>query len=201
MDERCLTGYPAVDQSATQQKTRTAKSIMADLKYLDPLSRQTLRQGIRELIETEGADGDVQEWVAPDLAEKIDVHDAIHVLFACPTDLRGEIDAHVWTIFGTTMSFSDMHAVNRHSDHKQVLREIGHVTLIKTWVRAIPGLVSIMLRAHRMSARWPVERFRDYLEVPLADIRQAYGIRLSPVRRAIKKRGGAGLRQVTRSVA
>lgn len=99
---------------------RSAKKItpMKYLEYLKPTSNQTLREGIAELRRAEGAENDAAECMAPELLTDIDTHDAIHVLFGCPTNLAGEIVAHVWTAFGTTVSMQDMHRVNQHRDHK-----------------------------------------------------------------------------------
>ena len=174
---------------------------MTALQYLDPSSTQTLRQGIAELKRSEGPEGDAAENVSTDLILQIDVHDAIHVLFACPTDLRGEIAAHVWTAFGTTMTIAEMHNVNRHRDHRQVLREIGHLRVLRTWIQHVPLFLSIAMRSRRMTAKWPAERYRDYLDVSLFDLREQFKIQLAQIKRPIKSRGGAGLRRLKRTTA
>ncbi len=174
---------------------------MPNLRYLDPASTQTLREGITELKAAEGPDGDAAENLAPELAVQIDAHDAIHVLFACPTDLRGEIAAHVWSVLGTTMTMADMHAVNRHRDHRQVLRDIGHMKLLKTWAKCAPLIGSIILRARRMNRRWPADCYEIHLDTSLRELRDDFGIELSIYRRSVEHRGGAGLRNVRRSTA
>ena len=170
---------------------------MSELRYLDPSSTQTLREAIFELKETEWPDGDAAEKVSPDLLEAIDVHDAIHVLFGCPTDLRGEIAAHVWTAFGTTMSFAEMHAVNRHRDHRQVLREIGHRKLILRWLSTAPLILSIAVRARRMTQKWPADKYEAFLDLRLVDLRNEFGIRVLAPNRTVRSRGAA-LRHVRR---
>lgn len=159
------------------------------LRYLDPDCPLTLREGIAELRKAEGADGDAAAQVAPDLVHDLDVHDAIHVLFACPTNVAGEVIAHVWTAFGTTAKLADLHRVNAHRDHRQVLAQIGHWRLVKSWLRGLPRIAVAIWRSQRMSRRWPVEEMPGFLDRPLTDIRREFGIRLpSPPARP----GGSG---------
>ncbi|MCG8423063.1 MAG: hypothetical protein MJE77_34605 [Proteobacteria bacterium] len=169
---------------------------MNHLKYLDPVSTQTLRQGIAELRAAEGADHDAAENVAPELVEDIGVHDAVHVLFACPTNLAGEILAHVWGIFGTTMPLSDVRRVNRHEDHRSVLADIGHGRLVGTWIASIPQITVTIYRAVRMRHQWPASDFSSFLDRRLCDIRREFDIRLpkSPPRGHGKP--GAALRTI-----
>lgn len=162
------------------------------LRYLDPTTTMTLGDGIRELRAAEGADGDAVENVAPDLVPDIDLHDAIHVLFACPTNLAGEISAHIWAVFGTTMRMREMHRVNMHQDHRQVLADIGHARLLKTWFKNIPHLIATFYRSLRMTRKWPASNFSDYLDVPLDELRNEFNIRLPNRRHSSNSRGSAG---------
>ena len=148
------------------------------LQYLHPNCTLTLREGIAELRAAEGVENDAVENVADDLVADLNIHDAIHVLFACPTNLNGEISAHVWTIFGTTLSMQDMHRVNMHEDHRQVLAEIGHRKLIVRWFRSLPKIAMTFYRTRRMTKRWPAYEFTEYLDIPLSDLRLQFGIRL-----------------------
>ena len=148
------------------------------LRYLNPDCSLTLREGIRELRRAEGADNDAAANVAPELAHDLNVHDAIHVLFGCPTSLAGEVIAHVWTGFGTTARPSDLHRVTSHEDHRQVLSRIGHGRLLRMWLRSLPRIVATLFNAGRMSRRWPVEELEAFLDRPLDEIRREYGIRI-----------------------
>ncbi len=166
------------------------------LNYINPSSSQTLLQGIQELRAAEGADGDATENVSEDLLNTIEVHDVIHVLFACPTNLSGEISAHVWTIFGTTMTVREMHSVNRHMDHKAVLKQIGHRKLVKRWLKAIPTLVGIFNRSRKMFKQWPANEFKVYLDRPLNEIRSEFNIKLPTPTSSEGNSGGAALRHI-----
>ena len=167
------------------------------LRYLDPHATMTLGEGIAELRAAEGADGDAAENISPELVPDIDMHDAIHVLFACSTNLAGEISAHIWTVFGTTVSMSDMHRINNHRDHRQVLSDIGHFKLIRTWFRNVPHLVATLFRSFRMKGKWPASDFENYLDVPLNELRDQFNIRLPKQRTdQTPTSAGAALRHV-----
>jgi hypothetical protein len=145
------------------------------LGYLSLDCRLTLREGIQELRQAEAAAN-----VAPELSHDLDVHDAIHVLFGCPTSLAGEVIAHVWTVFGTTSKLGDLHRVTSHEDHREVLAEIGHFRLLRKWLLSLPRILGTVGRARRMRRRWPVEEFPSFLDRPLDEIRREFGIRFNP---------------------
>ncbi|PZD75357.1 hypothetical protein C1752_00128 [Acaryochloris thomasi RCC1774] len=169
---------------------------MRDLDYLNPNSTQTLREGVRELRAHEGATSDAAENVVPDLSDDIDMHDAIHVLFGCPTNLLGEIIAHVWTAFGTTVKMQDMHRVNMHDDHQQVLSKIGYGRLIKTWLSSLPRIIATLISAMAMKHRWPAEDYTFYLDQRLCDLRENFGIRLPELPLNDQASSGAALRTI-----
>ena len=150
---------------------------MRKLKYLEPKSLQTLQEGMQELRAAE-LDNDASETMAPELARDLDEHDAIHTLFACTTDLKGEVIVHIWTVFGTTMSMRQMRKVNAHDDHKQALRAIGHRKLLGTWLLNLPKILGIALRARHMTRKFPVSGYERYLDKRLCDLREEFRIRL-----------------------
>lgn len=167
--------------------------------YFDPMSKQTLHEAILELRALEGADDAVVN-LAPELRDDIEIHDVIHVLFACSTDLASEVIAHIWTVFGTTYNVRKMVRVNMHQDHQDVLARIGHAQLLKMWVYKIPEIVKTLYRANRMVRRFPVQEYSRYLDQQLIEIREEFGIRLTspPITQVKQNPGGAALRTLHR---
>jgi hypothetical protein len=164
------------------------------LQYLRPDCQLTLREGIAELRTAEGVEGDAAAQVAPDLVRDLDIHDAIHVVFGCPTSVAGEVIAHVWTLLGTTAKLTDLHRVNMHQDHRTVLAQIGHWKLLKTWMGSLPAIVGTVARARCMVRRWPVEELDSFLDRSLVDLRREFVIQLPPVPASTAGSGGAALR-------
>ena len=114
------------------------------------------------------------------MSRDLDLHDAIHVLFGCRTNLAGEVLAHVWTAFGTTAKLRDLHRVAGHRDHRTILSGIGHLRLLGAWLRNSPRIAATLRQSSRMKTRWPVEELDAFLDRPLDEIRREYGIRLHP---------------------
>ena len=169
------------------------------LDYLNPYSRQTLGSALAELREAEGAENDAAGQVAPELSRDLDVHDAIHVIFACSTDVEGEVMAHAWTLLGTTAKIGDLHRVMSHRDHREALAKIGHRHLLSMWVWSVPRIALTVWRALRMTGRLRIEALPGLLAQPLAEIRRDHGIRLSRPRRMEGPLAGAAVRNLRRT--
>ncbi len=72
------------------------------------------------------------------LSRDLDIHDAIHVLFGRRTTLAGEVLAHIRTAFGTTANLGDLNRVGGHTDHRAIPSGIGHLRLLRAWLRNSP---------------------------------------------------------------
>ncbi|MEM9090639.1 MAG: hypothetical protein AAGC93_18060 [Cyanobacteria bacterium P01_F01_bin.53] len=90
---------------------------MTVLQYLNLNPTQTLREAITALRDLEGPE-DAAANVTPELLPDLEIHDVIHVLFGCSTDLANEVMAHLWTVFGTTYPVRDMARVNTHQEEQ-----------------------------------------------------------------------------------
>lgn len=175
--------------------------VAMNLDYFDPHCRQTLRTALAELRAAEGADQDAASQMAPELIRDLDIHDAIHVIFGCSTDLPGEVLAHVWTILGTSARVRDLHRVMSHRDHREALAKIGHGPLLRMWITSIPRIASTMWRASRMTRRLRIEDMASLLDQPLAEIRHHHGIRLPRQSPGSKPSIGAAVRKIRRDRA
>ena len=149
------------------------------LKYLQQKSELTLFEGIKELREFEALNNnDMVETKTIEFIEKLEGHDVIHSLFGCETDVRGEIKVHLWMIFGTTTKMHEIKNALHSKDHKDTLKDIGHINLLKRWFFSIPMAFKIYLRSRRMNEKYDVELFRKDLNQKLVTLRQKYIINL-----------------------
>jgi len=169
---------------------------MSILRYLRSDSSQTLLEAINELRVAEGAGNDAAEYISPELRSDIELHDVIHTVFACPTNLKGEILAHLWSVFGTTLTMREMHRVTSHYDHKTVLKKIGHFRLLKTWLSNFPNMVRVLSRSRQMNRKWPAHEFEQCLNVSLLDLRSEYGIKIIETSTTNQTSHGAALRSI-----
>ena len=143
--------------------------------YQNPRCLATLRAALAEL---RAAETDVSEEVSAKLAEALEAHDVVHVLFGLDISDLDEVVAHGWMMFGTTLSMREMHAVTADADHRRFARKLGHAALLGLFARALPRLVSAAIRARRMTKPWPWDGYTVYLDVPLDRVRAEFGIKL-----------------------
>ena len=147
------------------------------LKYLQQQSELTLFEGIKELRAFEGTnENDLTSKTTQQFMNALEGHDVIHSLFGCATDVNGEIKVHLWMVFGTTTKMREIKSALGSRDHKETLKEIGHLNLLKRWFYAIPMAIKIFALSKRMTKKYPVENFLNDLNEKLKDIRDEYNI-------------------------
>ncbi len=144
--------------------------------YLDPASRQTLREGLAEYYAINAGLLD-PAGLADDAAEMFRRHDAGHVVFGCDTSLRGEIQIDTWTVLATSAGLRGYLEYFRYPQVNQIFAESGMRAILAATLRGVPDVLRILVRAWRMPQRWPWESFEDYLDLPLGEIRACFGIR------------------------
>ncbi len=104
-------------------------------------------------------------------------HDAAHVVFGCSTTLTNEAMVKVWSFFGTTAGFSLLRDY-RSPESKEIYEQIRWSDVGRTALRSVANVPLVLFRCLRMHKRWPWSDFGQYLDVPLAEIRREYGIRV-----------------------
>jgi hypothetical protein len=104
-------------------------------------------------------------------------HDAVHVVFGCDTSLTQEAVVKLRSILGTTAGFSVLrgYALYESLDIYRTLKPREILVTIVTSMGIVPRTI---LRCAQQTKRWPWDGYHEYLDVPLYDIRQAFGIRL-----------------------
>jgi hypothetical protein len=139
----------------------------------------TLAEAIMRMRAEEDPAGKVTTAMSANTASAFDMHDAVHILFGCGTSLQGEIAAHVWMKFGTTAKLSDMHSAVAQREHKNVLRELGHFKILRTWLGMLPTLIGIVGQARRMKKKVAFDRIEELKRKTLSAILDEHGIELS----------------------
>lgn len=78
------------------------------------------------------------------------------------------------------MSVKRMGAVNMHADHRETLRSIGHLNVLKMWVNSFPAIVKTFWNASRMTKRLQVTSYRNLLfNRRLNDLRSEFNIKIT----------------------
>jgi hypothetical protein len=114
--------------------------------------------------------------VSMDIAQALEQHDAVHIVFNCGTSIQDEIAVHVWMMLATTADLSEMHRAVASQEHRSVLSGIGHLKLIGIWWMSLPRITGIILRSLRLKQRLAMEELDRLKEESILEIRQAHGI-------------------------
>lgn len=143
--------------------------------YRDPRSTQTLAEGLAEFRGS--MPGLLDESGLPEDARQLfHNHDVAHVVFGCDTSLVQEAMVDLWTIFGTTVGLREYLRYMKTDEAKQVLREAGTGRALWATLKALPRLAGVIVRARRMTRKWPWTEHEAYLDRPLVEIRAELGI-------------------------
>ena len=147
---------------------------MAEQAEFDPA--MTLGEAMRKLRAAEPADFARETPV--EIAQMVEQHDAVHVLFDCGTSLQDEIAAHVWMLLATNAKVREMHRAVASQEHRVAISGIGRLKLLRVWLLSLPRLLSIVVKSWRVERRVAMERLAELKEQPIAAIRRVHGIEL-----------------------
>ena len=149
----------------------------SSLGFTEQNSRQTLRERLVEYFSNipelmEGAD------LPPDLAHGLDGHDVAHVVFGCDTTLLGEVVLARWSLFGVTGSIRPYLIGLRRRETRGLFRDALAAFRPSMLWRLMKYASVAIARSLRMRERWPFEDYVEYLDQPLCEIRERFGIRV-----------------------
>lgn len=144
-------------------------------KYQEPNCPLTLSQGLEEyrighpsLIK--------EDQLNEGALELFHNHDICHVVFALDTNLTHEAMADTWTILGTDVGFFNYVHYLKQDEAKQLIQDIGIFNTILTFFKAIPKILKIIFLSRKMNKKWPWLKNEEYLDKPLNEIREEFGI-------------------------
>ncbi len=146
------------------------------LNYMNPDSELTLEQG---LVEYYASREDLVKGRGPseEALEFFRCHDAAHVVFGCNTELPHEGMVKMWSFFGTTGGFG-LIAGYRSPESKEIYERLELGPIVSTAFKALRFVPQVVLRARRMTKRWPWANFEAHMGQPLREIRREYGIEI-----------------------
>lgn len=144
------------------------------LAYQQPLSSQTLREGLAEYRDAH--DGlVVGRGLSEAAREFFRCHDVAHVVFGCSTSLTNEAMVKIWSFFGTTAGLGLLRAY-RLPESQEIYAEIPARAVPGTALRSLVLVPRVLAGCLRMTERWPWSDHDAYLDAPLCELRGRYGI-------------------------
>jgi len=150
---------------------------MTPLSYQSQDSGQTLGEALEEYYGNNPVL--LEPGVLPaDVAELFRQHDAGHVIFGCDTSIRGETLIDTWTVFATTAGLRGYLQYFKHPQVNLIFSAVGYWQIFVVSVRCLPDIWRLILLSRKMSARWPWDRYHEYLGRPLRDLRAEFNIQV-----------------------
>ena len=147
------------------------------MAYMARDSRMTLREGLREYFGQSDALMESSELPA-DLSLGLQSHDVAHVVFGCDTTLLGEVVLARWSLFGVTGSIRPYLIGLRRRETRVLFRDALAAFRPSMLWRLVKYASVAIARSLRMRERWPFEDYAQYLDQPLYEIRERFGIRV-----------------------
>jgi hypothetical protein len=147
------------------------------VNQLDFNSSMTLNEALQAMRDS-ASEGNLADQVSADIAQALEQHDAVHILFNCGTSVQDEIAVHLWMLLATTTNISEMHRAVASQEHRHILAGVGHLQLISIWLRSLPRIIGIVFKSLRMKKRLAMEEFAELKEQSILEIRLAHGITL-----------------------
>lgn len=105
-------------------------------------------------------------------------HDVCHVFFGVNTNVLDEAAGDYWTMLATDLSISEYKDYLNSPEGKILLKEIGWGDILKSVIFSIPFFFKILSRSRKMSKKWKVRNYDEYLDMPLKDIRSLFNVKI-----------------------
>lgn len=137
----------------------------------------TLNEAIQKMHGST-SEGNLAKKISADMAQALEQHDAVHIVFNCGTSIQDEIAVHLWMVFATTANIHEMHRAVASQEHRNVLSGIGHFKLVRIWITSLPRIIGIIFKSLWMKKRLAVEELSRLKEQSILEIRQEHGIAL-----------------------
>lgn len=103
-------------------------------------------------------------------------HDVAHVVFGCDIVLADELVVKISSLFGTTEGLGVMRGYAL-PESKEIYEELTVVLIVTITLKALLLVPRTVWRCLRMTKPWPWAEFDAYLDMPLDQLRQEFGIR------------------------
>jgi hypothetical protein len=135
----------------------------------------TLREGLEEYYGTiEGLI--TSDNAPPDVAALFLFHDTCHVLFGCDTSMHGEALVDTWSIFGTTVTLKTYKRYFEMQETKSIFASMTMKEMLQAIGETSTAMPQAFWRATHMTHKWPFKDHEQYMDRPLNELREEFGV-------------------------
>ena len=150
-----------------------------ELKYRAQDSPLTLREGLDEYYAANPGLLPPVEASTASLGTYLNNHDVSHVVFGTDTSLRGEMVQDLWTFLAIDVSSRRyVQDFVREDEGKEIMKSAFQWETVPGFFWLLGRLPTLLRRSRRMPRKWTWDEWQPYLEMPLAGIREEFGIRV-----------------------
>lgn len=105
-------------------------------------------------------------------------HDMAHVVFGCNTTIYGEGIVKIWTTFGTTLNFWEVTKGYNDVNAFELFKKYSLPHIMKNILRLLIAIPKVIYRTRRMKKKWPFTNNKNYLHIPIEEIRKEFNIQV-----------------------
>jgi hypothetical protein len=145
-----------------------------DCEYMRQRCAMTLAEGLAEYLARYPLLAVAREG-GPAAREFFRCHDAVHVVFGCGISLPDEAVVKISSIFGTSAGFGVLRGY-RLDESRDIYRRLDPREAFMTGLRSVVAVPRTIRRCRNMRKKWPWSDFDGYLDVPLGEIREEFGV-------------------------
>ena len=147
--------------------------------YQLPDASMTLREGLEEYYRVNPGLSDPAEITDPTSALYFRNHDSTHVVFGTHTGPLHEGINDLWTIMGVDIRFREYAGGFFATDEsKTIAKQLDLGSILPLLWRSLRLWPEIRRRTRAMARKWPWTPPTPYLDRPLKDLREEFGIRV-----------------------
>lgn len=137
-------------------------------------SSQTLADGIAEYYAVHADQVRTRKFSA-EAKEFYRCHDVAHVLFGCDISLSDELIVKINSVFGTSAGIGVLQGY-RLAESKEGYEQLTLKDILITTAKSLFLIPKAIYRCSRMHKRWCWDTFETYLDTPLKQLREEFGV-------------------------
>ena len=143
-------------------------------RFESAASAQTLGEGLAEYY---AANPGLKrgDSLSPQAREFFRCHDAVHVVYGCGTSMPDEAVVKLASILGTTGGLSVLRGYRLH-ESLDIYRKLPFRSTALALATAPWLIARTWWRCTRQRAKWPWRDHEQYMDVPLREVRERFGI-------------------------
>jgi len=140
-------------------------------------STQTLAEALAEYYRANPAlkRGDA---LSPEAREFFRAHDVIHIVYGCNTSMPEEAIVKLSSLFGTSAGFSVLRGYRLH-ESLDIYRHLPLGSTLAALLAAPYLILRTLWRCARQPAKWPWREHGQYMDTPLRELRERFGVKVA----------------------